>query len=74
MEQKKLTPVKAIRAKCLDCCCGQVKEVKLCNMKNCPLYPYRMGKRPKDDKCIENGNIKEKTMRQLALFGEISSQ
>ena len=74
MEQKRLTPVKAIRAKCLDCCCGQVKEVKLCTMKKCPLYPYRMGKRPKDDKCIENGNIEEKTMKQLALFGEISSQ
>ena len=23
----KLRPMKAIRKKCLDCCCGQVKEV-----------------------------------------------
>lgn len=41
-----LTPVKAIRAKCLDCCCGQAKEVRLCPLKKCPLFPYRFGKRP----------------------------
>ena len=45
-----LTPIKAIRAKCLDCCCGMAKEVRLCLIKDCPLWPYRMGKRPKNDK------------------------
>ena len=39
-------PVKAIRAKCLDCCCGQVNEVKLCPCPDCPLYPFRLGKNP----------------------------
>lgn len=43
------TPIKAIRAKCLDCCCGQIAEVKLCRIKGCPLWEYRMGKRPKKD-------------------------
>ena len=47
-----LTPIKAIRAKCLDCSCGMAKEVRLCPIKDCPLWPYRMGKRPKDDKYI----------------------
>lgn len=42
-----ITPMKAIRAKCLDCCCGQAREVKLCACESCPLYPYRMGHRPK---------------------------
>lgn len=41
-----MTPIKAIRAKCLDCCCGQAKEVRLCPIEKCPLYPYRFGKRP----------------------------
>lgn len=41
-----LTPIKAIRAKCLDCCCGQATEVKLCPANDCSLYPYRMGKNP----------------------------
>jgi len=40
------TPIKAIRKKCLDCCCRQIKEVRLCPIINCPLYPYRMGRRP----------------------------
>lgn len=41
-----LTPLKAIRAKCLDCSCGQRQEVRCCPIKSCPLYEYRMGKRP----------------------------
>ena len=46
METKILTPLKAIRAKCLDCCCGQYNEVKLCPSRECPLYPYRDGHNP----------------------------
>lgn len=42
-----MTPIKSIRAKCLDCCCGSFQEVRLCAVKNCALYPYRFGKRPK---------------------------
>lgn len=42
-----MTPMKAIRAKCLDCCCGSFQEVRLCTSQKCPLYPYRFGKRPK---------------------------
>ncbi len=41
-----LTPMKAIRAKCLDCSCGQVKEVRECPVTTCALWPYRMGRRP----------------------------
>lgn len=41
-----LTPIKAIRAKCLDCCCGQYKEVELCPCPDCTLHPYRFGKNP----------------------------
>lgn len=44
---KTLTPVKAIRAKCLDCSNYQPKEVRECIMTECPLYPYRMGKNPR---------------------------
>lgn len=47
------TPIKAIRAKCLDCCCGQFQEVRLCTVETCPLHEYRMGHRPKDNKIIE---------------------
>ena len=43
---KTLTPIKAIRAKCLDCSCQQPKEVRLCPATKCALWPYRLGKRP----------------------------
>ena len=46
-EQKAQTnPTKVIREKCLDCCCGSIKEVKLCAAERCPLWPWRMGKNP----------------------------
>ena len=46
MEKFYLTPIKSIRKKCLDCCCGSRKEVRLCTIVDCALYPYRFGKRP----------------------------
>jgi len=45
-EKKPTNPVKAIRAKCLDCCCGQIREVELCPCTWCALYPFRFGKNP----------------------------
>lgn len=47
MTKQTLTPIKAIRKKCLECSCGQYKEVTLCPIVNCYLWGYRMGKRPK---------------------------
>lgn len=38
-----MNPMKSIREKCLDCCAGSSLEVKLCNIQNCPLYPFRFG-------------------------------
>ena len=39
-------PVKAIREKCLDCCCGSAQEVSMCVIEDCALYPFRFGKNP----------------------------
>lgn len=41
-----MTPIQTIRAKCLDCCCDQANEVKLCTAIRCPLWPFRLGKNP----------------------------
>lgn len=40
------TPIKSICLKCIDCCCGSPKEVKLCTVVGCALHPYRFGRRP----------------------------
>ena len=45
-EIKKLTPIKSIRLKCLDCSGWSAHEVRLCVIKECALYPYRFGKNP----------------------------
>ena len=44
--EKRISPIKAIRLKCLDCCCGSSNEVKLCTVAGCPLYPFREGRNP----------------------------
>ena len=54
-----LTPLKAIRAKCLDCMCDQLAEVRLCPCKDCPLYPYRMGRNP--NRAGIGGKFEQKT-------------
>lgn len=53
MDEKIVTnPVKAIRKKCLECSAGQIKEVELCPITDCALYPFRFGKNPYRQKRI----------------------
>lgn len=50
--EKRLTRGQAIRRKCLDCCCDDRTEVKLCAATQCPLYAYRLGKEVKTDSLV----------------------
>lgn len=43
---KKMSPLKAIRHKCIDCCGYQLSEVRLCVAIDCSLWPFRSGKHP----------------------------
>lgn len=54
----KLTPLKAVRNKCIDCSGGSYKEVAQCPIVDCPLYPYRFGKRPKNNSNESDSNSK----------------
>ena len=38
----------AIRANCLDCSGVSPKEVTICHIVNCPLWPFRFGYSTKD--------------------------
>lgn len=40
---------KAIRLKCIDCCCGNTAEVRKCPATSCPLWRFRMGKEIKEN-------------------------
>ncbi len=45
-------PLKALRARCLDCCCGVASEVRKCTSVNCPNWPFRMGANPLREKRV----------------------
>ena len=40
------TPLRAIRANCVECSGGSVAEARKCTAVGCPLWPMRMGKNP----------------------------
>jgi hypothetical protein len=40
------SPIKAIRAKCVDCSGGSVAEARRCQLTHCALWAFRMGVNP----------------------------
>ncbi len=70
MEKQITNPIKAIRAKCLDCVCWETQEVKLCEAKDCPLHPFRMGKNPFRTKREYTDEQKEEMRDRLAKARE----
>ena len=40
---ERITRAKAIRLKCLDCCCGSAHEVRACVCRDCTLWRFRFG-------------------------------
>lgn len=54
-----MTPLKAIRTKCLDCC-ESVYEVKQCPVTTCALYPFRHGKNPNRTGITNRGSFHSK--------------
>jgi hypothetical protein len=55
-------PLKAIRARCLDCCCGSPSEVRKCVSIDCRSWPFRMGKNPLRVKRL----LSDKQKREMA--------
>ena len=46
---ERISRAKAIRMKCLDCCCDNMAEVRKCPVTHCPLWRYRMGREENDE-------------------------
>jgi hypothetical protein len=42
----RVSPLRALRMKCLDCCNGSAQEVRLCTDVDCPNWPFRMSRNP----------------------------
>jgi hypothetical protein len=41
-----MSPLRALRLRCVDCSGGSTTEVRLCTAIACPAWPFRMGKNP----------------------------
>ena len=67
--EKHITPLRAIRLHCIDCCCGQIYEVRKCTAISCNLWGFRMGHSPKV-KSIEENLSDEETPTTSAEFCE----
>lgn len=53
-KRKIKSPKTAIRAKCVECSGGSLKEVQECRVLKCALYPFRMGKNPFHGRALAN--------------------
>ena len=69
-ETNKISPIKAIRQKCLDCCCGQRTEVQLCPATDCPLWIFRFGKNPFSNRTLTDEQKIAAAERMRAYHGE----
>jgi hypothetical protein len=61
------SPQKAIRERCLDCCCQQPSEVRKCTTVACPSWPFRMGVNPFREKRVLTPEQKQAMAERLAL-------
>ena len=41
-----ISPLRALRMRCIDCSGDSANEVRLCTAVQCPAWPFRMGKNP----------------------------
>ena len=41
-----MSPLKALRLRCIDCCAGSSLEARLCTAVSCPSWPFRLGRNP----------------------------
>jgi len=71
----KPSPLRAVRARCLDCGEGPF-DVKECCDTDCAIYAYRLGKNPayseetrkKAGKRLEIRRLREKSLSERAIF------
>ena len=64
-----ISPLRALRLKCLDCCNGSSQEVRLCTAVDCPSWPFRMGRNPYRRKLDQE----ERAVLRARLGGDAAS-
>jgi hypothetical protein len=51
-----MTPLQAVRQKCLWCCKGSAHEVARCSDEACPSWPFRFGRKPTAEIIADQGD------------------
>lgn len=74
MEKTRTTAIKAIRQKCLDCSGESMLEVRTCEIKTCPLHPFRMGKNPNIGRREMDAETRAAVNERLAKARAIKAQ
>ncbi len=62
-----MSPLQAIKAKCLDCCCDSRPEVQLCPCTDCPLHIFRFGRLPKEHNKNRTKRVLTEEQRAAAI-------
>ncbi len=62
----KLSPMKAIRVKCVECQGGGTKQVRNCEISDCTLWPYRSGKTGRKRATSSHGLEKTPQIKELS--------
>lgn len=65
------TPVKTIQLTCRWCSTWQYKELKMCPVLDCSIWPYRHGKRPKLNRITPVGAIRNRCLDCGEGYGDI---
>lgn len=60
-----MSPIEALRARCLDCCGGSVAEVRYCTARKCPSWPFRMKTSPWREKRAMSDEGRARLAEQL---------
>jgi hypothetical protein len=79
-----MSPLKALRLHCVECCCGSTSEVRMCVSVRCPAWPFRMGTSPwraerqitdeQREELRERGRaLSARTHAKLATLGKLTS-
>ncbi len=68
---KRMSPLKALRARCIDCCAGSRHEVLLCTAVTCPAWPFRMGANPFRTKRVLSDEERARNAAQLRRARQI---
>lgn len=61
-----MSPLEAIRRRCLDCVGGSVSEVRYCTDRKCPSWPFRMKSSPWREKRLLTEEQKARLRENLS--------